>query len=251
MHYCVSMSDVRSRLYPEVGAGGFTHVDGTVEFYQRINALLRTDSVVVDLGAGRGGYDEDPILYHRQLRNLRGRVGRVIGMDIDPVILENRTVDETHVIPASGRLDLPDSSVDFVISDYTFEHVSDPVPFADEISRILRPGGWLCARTPNKWGYIGICARVVPNRLHTKVLRYLQPHRKQEDTFDVVYRMNTRRDLEKYFSPAEFDYVVYRINSEPAYFAHSLLAWTTVRLLFRCLPDRNGAIMMIFLHRHD
>lgn len=42
------------RLFPEVSAGGFTRMDGTVEFYTRVNALLRPDMTVLDFGAGRG-----------------------------------------------------------------------------------------------------------------------------------------------------------------------------------------------------
>ena len=62
---------------------------------------------------------------------------------------------------------------------------------------MLRPGGWLAARTPNKWGMIGIGARAVPNDLHTRVLRRLQPDRKAEDVFPVRYQMNTRKDLRR------------------------------------------------------
>jgi hypothetical protein len=38
----------------EVVAGGFDRYDGSIQFYQRINALLRPDFVVMDFGAGRG-----------------------------------------------------------------------------------------------------------------------------------------------------------------------------------------------------
>ena len=33
--------------------GGFSPLDGTVEFYGRVNAIVKTHHVVVDLGAGR------------------------------------------------------------------------------------------------------------------------------------------------------------------------------------------------------
>lgn len=40
--------------FPEIGAGGYTSRDGTVEFYGRVQALLRPTMHVLDFGAGRG-----------------------------------------------------------------------------------------------------------------------------------------------------------------------------------------------------
>jgi hypothetical protein len=48
------MSNFLAAVYPEYNAGGFTKYDGGLQFYGRINALLRPDMVVLDLGAGRG-----------------------------------------------------------------------------------------------------------------------------------------------------------------------------------------------------
>lgn len=58
-----ALPQLRRQLYPESGAGGFSRVDGTVEFYTRVNALLSPDAVVVDLGAGRGKQSEDPVAF--------------------------------------------------------------------------------------------------------------------------------------------------------------------------------------------
>ena len=44
----------KATLFPESYAGGFSRVDGTVQFYMRVRALLRPDDTVLDLGAGRG-----------------------------------------------------------------------------------------------------------------------------------------------------------------------------------------------------
>ena len=52
--------DPLTRFYPESAAGGFSRNDGTVAFYQRVQALLRPDSVVIDFGAGRGQFLEAP-----------------------------------------------------------------------------------------------------------------------------------------------------------------------------------------------
>ena len=95
---------VKCRLYPETAVGGFSRVDGTIEFYTRVNALLRKDMVVVDLGAGRGSaHFEDLVPYRRKLRSLKGRCAKVIGLDVDDVVRNNPTLDEAHVLPPDGR----------------------------------------------------------------------------------------------------------------------------------------------------
>ena len=70
-----------------------------------------------------------------------------------------------------------------------------------EIERILKPGGWFCARTPNKWGYISLGANLIPNSLHVRFLKFLQPDRQEEDVFPTRYRMNTIAALKTHFPP--------------------------------------------------
>jgi len=58
----VSAGDARvDKWYPERRFGGFTHVDGTVVFYTRVNSLLDRSTVVLDMGCGRGVAAEDPV----------------------------------------------------------------------------------------------------------------------------------------------------------------------------------------------
>ena len=45
-------TNIEANWFPEVGAGGFTSLDGTIEFYTRINALLAPDMAVLDFGGG-------------------------------------------------------------------------------------------------------------------------------------------------------------------------------------------------------
>jgi SAM-dependent methyltransferase len=165
-------SETMLRLYPEAGAGGYTRHDGFVEFYTRVNALLGPRSRILDLGAGRGQWADDgslPSIAH-MLRSFHERVESVVGVDVDPVVLNNPTLADAQVIKPGETLSFPDGSFDVVLADHVLEHIDKPdaASLAADISRILRPGGWFVARTPNKWGMIGIGARVVPNRLHTR-----------------------------------------------------------------------------------
>src|SRR5712691_10454437 len=70
----------KERHYPETRFGGFTDVDGTIAFYTRVGSLVDGSSVVLDVGSGRGAYAEDHVPVRRDLRILKRRVRRVIGM---------------------------------------------------------------------------------------------------------------------------------------------------------------------------
>jgi SAM-dependent methyltransferase len=236
-------------LYPELVAGGFTHVDSTIGFYSRVNALLLPDHVVVDLGAGRGGFLEDSVDYRRELRRLQGKVARVIGLDVDDAVLANPAVDEAHVVAAGAPFPLPDGSVDIVVSDFTFEHVADPGGLSREIARVLRPGGWLCARTPNRAGYIGILTRFVPNHLHNRILARVQPGKQQQDTFPTRYRLNSPAALRRHFPKSMFEHCTYLADAEPAYFGGSRNAVRLVRAVSQVAPARYRSVMFVFLRR--
>lgn len=236
-------------LYQEVKAGGFSHVDGTIEFYQRINALLSPDNTVLEFGAGRGGFVDDSVAYRRRLRWLRGKVASVVGVDIDEAILQNPSLDVALVITSGAPLPLEDGSVDIVVADWVFEHLRDPTWAASEIGRVLRRGGWICARTPNRYGYIAVASRLVPNSLHGRFLRRLQPAKLAQDTFPTMYRMNTRRTIERLFPTDMYEHCSYTMNSEPAYVGSSAVVPRILRCAFRLVPSALGAVHYLFIRK--
>src|SRR3954447_20887268 len=90
-------NETLARLYPEAAVGGYTQLDGQVEFYTRVNALVGPESQVLDFGAGRGQWAVDPMPeMARRLRMLRGRVARVVGTDVDDAVLTNPALDEAR-----------------------------------------------------------------------------------------------------------------------------------------------------------
>ncbi len=247
------IDDPLRALYPEMAAGGFSRVDGTMAFYGRVGALLAEtgpDALVLDFGAGRGAFLDDPVRARRDARLLRGRAGRVVGIDIDEAVLTNPAVDEAHVVKVGDPLPLDDGSVDLVVSNYTFEHIADPAWASGEIDRVLRPGGWACALTPNRWGYIGVGARLVPNRLHVGVLRRLQPTKPAEDTFPTTYLLNTPGALQRWFPPDRYDHAVWTMDNEPAYVGRSAAAARLNKAIFSITPPALRSILFAFLHKH-
>lgn len=239
---------LRAKYFPETIIDDFSRVDNLVEFYVRINALLRQDMTVVDFGAGRGKcYVDSTSTTRKALLDLRGRVKHVVGLDVDPVVITNPSLNEAHIIATADPLPLDDASVDVVISNVTFEHIDNPKHISAEIDRILRPGGWVCARTPNKWGYVGIGARLVPNKLHARFLRRLQPERRDVDMFPTKYRLNTPRAIAHYFPTDRYEHVVYAMPTEPP--GTSRVLWSLFELAQRLPPRAFDPFLLIFLRK--
>lgn len=238
--------------YPEIEAGGYSRVDGAVAFYGRVQALLADLAgpiTIVDFGAGRGRVADDPVPFRRQLQELRGPGRTVIGVDVDPVVTSNPRVDEGRVIGADGTIPVADASVDLVVSDWTFEHVDGAEKAAAELDRILKPGGWICSVTPNKWGYIAVGARLVPNRHHVGALHKLQPGKAEVDTFPTRYRMNTRRDLRRLFPEPRFHLRAYTADAEPHNYAGGSKAVAALLSLVHRAPAPFKSVWMIFAQK--
>lgn len=238
------------KLQPEMAVGGYSARDGTVEFYGRVKALLQAQMRVIDFGAGRGAwFNDDESAYRRSLRLLRGSVAEVIGCDVDEAVMANRAVDKALLIRPGAPLPFDDASIDMVVADYVLEHIADPQWMAGEFARILRPGGWICARTPTKYNYVSILARFVSNLHHARILRFVQPGRKAEDVFPTVYRLNTRRSLRKYFSAALFEDHSYIYSFEPQYFFGSRVAYRMFQFVHWLLPASLHGNLFIFLRK--
>lgn len=241
--------ELKARFFPEVHLGGFSHVDGTVGMYNQIAALIRPGDTVLEFGAGRGGnISTDPSPYRRWLQTLRGRCTHVVGCDIDPVVSENPFLDEAVVIRPGEPLPFADDSFDLIVSNNVFEHVADAEQVAGELLRILKPGGVLCASTPNKFGYVALAAMLVRNARHADVLKRVQPHRLAIDVFPTLYRMNTPAALRRLFGKAG-DVVIYAHSAEPSYHFGSRPVFGMFKLLHKLLPDQLAATLYVYVRK--
>lgn len=206
--------------YPESRFGGFSDVDGTITFYNRVNALIRPSDVVVDIGCGRGAYGDDPVAYRRRLRILKGKCQRVIGIDVDLGAEHNPFIDEFRGITAA-RWPVESQSIDLCVADNVLEHVQNPQDFFAEVRRILKPGGFICIRTPNVWSYFGLVSKLVPNRRHTDVLEKVKDRLSPQDVFPTLYRCNTLGCIRKSLQLNGFEHTVYGYDAEPSYLSFS------------------------------
>lgn len=228
--------------------GGFSDTDGTILFYLRINSLLKEESVVLDFGAGRAAwFEDDKCLTRRLTRLLKGKVKKVIAADVDDAVLQNRASDEQVLIKHHNDSKLLQKKVDLIVADYVLEHIDDPKLFVEQVDNFLEQGGWFCARTPHKYSYVGIFARLLKNNLHKKVLKFVQPDRKEVDVFPTIYKLNTLKDIERVFHGWEHKSYIFR--SDPAYFFGNKTLYWLQSALHRVFPAFFCGNLFVFVRK--
>jgi len=113
----------------------------------------------------------------------------------------------------------------------------------------LKQGGWFCARTPNKWGVIGIAGRIVPTSLHTQLLKHLQPGRKEEDVFPTFHRMNSLAAIRAYYPQTRWNNYSFNYGFEVGYFGRFvILAWLGY-LYNKIVPNSLGLVTLAFVQK--
>lgn len=245
-----------SRFHPEATIDGFTMQDSAVNFYSLVHAaILQIEAgKILDYGAGRGAYwyintKEKGSLLRRALRNLTSPERHVTACDIDPVVKTHPCSDEQVQISPDEPLPFDDASFDLIVTDMTVEHVENPEQIRDELLRVLRPGGYLCIRTPNKWSYVALAATLVPNRSHSKVLRMIQPHRKDIDIFPTYYRMNSASTMRRLFAGHHVS--VTKFFPTPEYHFNSAVMFGLFELLDWLLPRAFAPVLFAFVRKAE
>jgi len=216
---------LQERHYPESRFGGFTDCDGTVAFYSRVRALVPAEGTVLDVGCGPGNHSEDAVEFRRHLRDFRCNAREVIGIDVDSLGQSNPTIDRFVLVEEGSAWPLEANSVDLAVADCMLEHVRDPDHFLGECARLIRPGGYLCIRTPYIFSYFGLASLLIPSSARGAVIRRVQTNRKAEDVYPAYYHCNTTRKLRRALSAHGFDACVYGYEAEPSYLSFSSLAY--------------------------
>jgi SAM-dependent methyltransferase len=242
---------VEQRLYPEVGAGGYSRADHRMMYLVRLHSLIESSMAVLDFGAGRGKWGDDPVSLRAKLGDLRGSCRVVVGADTDPAVLENQMVHERVVLDTSGVLPFADKSFDLISCFSVLEHIENPIQIAAEFSRILKPGGWVIGWTPNKFGYVGLGAALLPDALKGAVLKILEPRREPHDSFPPVYLLNTRKALRRHFPEHHWEDFSYRYNGMPFYHGEKVAIARFWQALFVFLPPALKAYWVVLLKRRQ
>jgi ubiquinone/menaquinone biosynthesis C-methylase UbiE len=167
--------------------------------------------MVLDIGAGAG---------QRSVYQLKGRCREMVGVDIDPQVINNPLLDK-GIVTDGQLLPFESNSFDLAFSIYVLEHVQDPKSFCREVSRILKPGGEFWALTPNRFHYVPIIANLTPTKFHKWINK--KRGRNESDTFPTFYRLNTAGALKKQFAEVGLELIeMQAIEVRPNYLQFSL-----------------------------
>ncbi|EIJ43143.1 methylase involved in ubiquinone/menaquinone biosynthesis [Beggiatoa alba B18LD] len=200
-------------------ADGYRYLDGTYPFYQWIRESIDLPSaVVLNVGAGPTAKEKE--------RRLKGQVKRLVGIDPDPIVLQNTDLDEAYVNNGI-QLPFPDASFDAVYSDWVIEHVENPEAFLKEVYRVLKPNGVYLFRTANWAHYVTLIAAFTPHWFHKLVAnRARGMAQESHEPWLTFYRMNTPSAIRQKAQQVGFQQCEVRLfESHPSYLAFNALAF--------------------------
>lgn len=176
---------------------------------EHINSSCR----VLDLGAGAG------IIEHC---NFKGLAAVVCGVDLDDRVLKNPYLDDARLGSAEA-IPYDDESFDVVLCNNVLEHLPNPAVVFNEVGRVLKKGGVFIVKTPNKFHYVPILARLTPHWFH-KLYNSLRG-RREDDTFPTLYRVNSKNEIYCYSKAAGLEVEDIRlIEGRPEYLR---MTWPT------------------------
>lgn len=172
------MTWLDEKLYPGVSSNWDDEL-----FRRVILDNLHASHTILDLGAGAGIVAQ---------MNFKGEAARVYGVDPDERVADNPYLDVGKVAWAE-ELPFDDESFDVVFSDNVLEHLEKPSDVFKEVHRVLKRDGVFLVKTPNKFHYVPIIARLTPHGFHRFFNRLRG--RDSADTFPTRYRANSVGDF--------------------------------------------------------
>ncbi len=192
--------------------------NGTLQFYSWIRQFLSPSARVLNVGAGPAAREP--------ARCFKGEVQEVVGVDIDPCVLDNPQLDKAFVIE-NGRFGAGEAQFDLVVSDYVLEHVEQPQPFFHEVFRALKPGGDFFFRTPNRRHYVTAIAIATPHWLHEKIANKARGAAGDaHEPYPTFFRLNTPAAIRAAAKAAGFSALELRmVECEPSYLKFSTTAF--------------------------
>jgi SAM-dependent methyltransferase len=190
-------------------------VGGTQVFHQICETRFRSGGRILEIGAGPANPTSQFV----------SSLGPITALDMSDEVLGNPDVADAYVYDGR-RMPFADELFDMCVSNYVLEHVKDPLSHFQEASRILKPGGTYCFRTPNLWHYITMSSRLLPHYAHLGIANRLRGiEGVAHDPWPTVYHANTRRQLRRLAAKTDFIVDELRmIEAEPCYgAAHPVL----------------------------
>ncbi len=125
---------------------GFMSPGGTEEVDRYLHGVKLEGLSVLDIGCGLGGVDIHLIKHHG--------AALVTGIDVNPSLIERCNLlarkfkvetQSKFICVDPGPLEFDDASFDIVTSKDSIIHIPDKQALANDVYRVLEPGGWFVA----------------------------------------------------------------------------------------------------------
>lgn len=177
-----------------------------------VSRLVTTATTWLDVGCGR-----DIFQYNvGTAQILSKRCKLLVGLDPSDNIEHNALVHERF----RGSLEefSTDRQFDLLTLRMVAEHIQHPERAVAALSTLCNPGGRVVIYTVFKWSPITVLSSITPFVFHQKVKAVLW-NTAESDTFPTVYRMNTRRALQRLFRDVGFEEESFRYLDDCRCFA--------------------------------
>lgn len=177
------------------------------QYENYIFSILNQSMTILDAGCGRTA----PIL-----KKFIGAAKNLIGVDLEECTTEDS--DIKYIQGDISNIDIPDNSVDVVISRAVLEHVKEPGKVFTEITRVLKPGGQFIFLVPNQYDYASLASILIPNKFHKKIVQKTEG-RSMEDVFPAYYKANSYSSIRRFCDHNRLKIISFKyIGQYPAYF---------------------------------
>lgn len=164
------------------------------DYYEAIvDKLVTTSTAWVDVGGGRAIFPQNEKLS----KHLAQRCKKMVAVDPSPNVHEHPCAHERH----QSLFEEFETEERFDLATFRMvaEHVVNPDVVLAKLGQIMKPGGTVIIYTINKFSPVPIITYLMPFSIHFKIKKFFWGG-EESDTFPVVYRMNTRRELYKLFA---------------------------------------------------
>lgn len=209
-------------------------------FAELLARHVHPSAAVLEIGAGSGRNRQNHF-------ELRGKVGRYAGVDLDPAVLANPFLDESYQASAES-LPFADRTFDLVFHSYVAEHFAEPLACNREIARVLKPGGVLLFQTPSRHYYPSVIARITPHWFHEFYVARFGSGRSEKEVFPTFYRLNDAKTITSQLQSCGFACEIQRQSLPPGYLRFSAISFMVgvifERTFERWFPALRGTIFV-------
>jgi len=210
-----------------------------VYYEAMVDKCLPLGAAWLDVGGGHQVFPSNP----RLATILAQRAGSLTVVDPSDNVLRNEFASE-RVQEFIEEFEC-ESSFDLATFRMVVEHIAQPDRVAQSLSRLIKPGGLVVMNTVYLWSPITVISRVVPDRFHTTIKKWIWGSKK-ENTFSTCYLMNTQNSVKQVMEKHGFEETYFSYLDDVTVFNEfgqlalaELKAWRLLRSCGLPFPERN------------